>query len=145
MAADDDDVTVMKHVRPHAERSSPDEEVQRQIASGERTTERFNKRELRRQIREGDCFVPDGQKAQVAERRDLLHKIGSTGGDPETRVAEVAKDPAFLMAPAKIVASGRFAGVSRKKLERLLQRDFAAVNVDVGLRDQFGGEVKPAE
>ena len=252
-AAADDDVTVMKHVRPHAERSSPDEvaqrttcedfddrfrplfeEVQRQVASGERKTEQFNKRELRRQIREGDWFVLDGQKALVAEAgawfkpdhgerdrrlrvifdngtesdllmrslrralnkdqtsrrvlppeatadaelgplfsdrteeddaasgtiyvarslsdhpfirecRDLLHKIGVTGGDPRNRIAGAKRDPTFLLADAEIVAAYKLANLDRRRLERLLHRYFAEARIDLQLRDRFAGGVRPEE
>ena len=82
----------------------------------------------------------------LAEHRDVLHKIGSTGGDPAARVAGARKDPTFLLAPAEVVAG--FAvppDVSRRKLERLLHRYFAAVRADIDLRDRFGDAVRPGE
>src|SRR3546814_277607 len=41
----------------------------------------------------------------VAANRDLLHKIGVTGGDVARRIANAKLDPTFLMADVEIVAT----------------------------------------
>ena len=41
----------------------------------------------------------------VAANRDVLHKIGVTGGDVERRIANARLDPTFLMADVEIVAT----------------------------------------
>ena len=41
----------------------------------------------------------------VAANRDLLHKIGVTGGKVERRIANAALDPTYLLADVEIVAT----------------------------------------
>jgi hypothetical protein len=41
----------------------------------------------------------------VTEHRDLIHKIGVTGGRVETRIANAAQDATFLLANVEIVAT----------------------------------------
>ncbi len=87
----DDDITSMKHVRSaierHAERNVPEEVAQRKpcedfdafrldfeavqadLETGRQSTELF-KTSSRSQIRKGDWFIVDGQKALVAETGD---------------------------------------------------------------------------
>lgn len=81
----------------------------------------------------------------VAEHRDLLHKIGVTGGDPKTRIAGATKDPTFLLAEADLVATYKLANINRKALEQTLHKFFASARLDVGLADRFGEQVKPRE
>ena len=81
----------------------------------------------------------------IAEHRDLLHKIGVTGGDPKTRVAGAKKDPTFLLAEAELVATYKLANINRKALEATLHKFFAPARLDVGLADRFGEQVKPRE
>ena len=40
----------------------------------------------------------------VAAHRDVLHKIGVTGGDVERRIANARLDPTFLMAAVKLLS-----------------------------------------
>ncbi|MDR3571320.1 MAG: GIY-YIG nuclease family protein, partial [Candidatus Pacebacteria bacterium] len=42
---------------------------------------------------------------QVAANRDVLHKIGVTGGKVETRLANASLDPTFLLAEVEVVAT----------------------------------------
>ena len=81
----------------------------------------------------------------VTEHRDLLHKIGVTGGDVKTRVANAKKDPTFLLADVKIVATYKLANLNRTKLEALLHKFFAKARLDVELKDRFGSSVEPRE
>lgn len=81
----------------------------------------------------------------VAQHRNILHKIGITGGDIKARLTGARKDPTFLMAEVEVVASYKLANVDRKKLEEILHRLFAGVRVDVTLKDRFGFEVVPQE
>lgn len=81
----------------------------------------------------------------VAAHRSLVHKIGVTGGDVQTRVANAKKDPTYLLADVEIVATFKLANVDRKALESLLHRFFGGARLDLELKDRFGGKVEPRE
>lgn len=81
----------------------------------------------------------------VAANRDVLHKIGVTGGKIDTRVANAKLDPTFLMADVEVVATYELYNVSRVKLENLIHRVFDPVQVDIEIKDRFGFPVKPRE
>jgi hypothetical protein len=81
----------------------------------------------------------------VAEHRNLIHKIGVTGGDVKSRVANAKKDPTYLLADVEIVGEFKLLNVNRKALERLLHKLFGAARLDVELRDRFGLQVEPRE
>ena len=81
----------------------------------------------------------------VAQHRDVLHKIGVTGGDVKSRVANAKKDPTYLLAEVEIVATFKLANINRKKLETLLHKFFGATRLDIELKDRFGGDVEPEE
>ncbi len=81
----------------------------------------------------------------IAEHRDLIHKIGVTGGSVEARVANAAKDATYLLAGVEIIASYSLFNINRVKLEALIHRVFAAAQVDLTINDRFGNPVKPRE
>ena len=81
----------------------------------------------------------------VAQNREVLHKIGVTGGDVNSRVANAKKDPTYLLAEVKIVGTYKLANINRKKLEALLHKFFAPARLDVELKDRFGQNVEPRE
>ena len=81
----------------------------------------------------------------VAEHREVLHKIGVTGGDPKKRVTAAKKDPTFLLAEAELVREYKLANLHRHKLESLLHNIFAQLRLDVELRDRFDQPVEPRE
>ncbi|MDP8983023.1 MAG: GIY-YIG nuclease family protein [Acidobacteriota bacterium] len=81
----------------------------------------------------------------VAANRELVHKIGVTGGKLETRVSNAKLDPTFLMADVDIVATYELFNVNRVKLENLIHRVFDPVQLDIEVKDRFGNPVKPRE
>ncbi len=81
----------------------------------------------------------------IQENREVLHKIGVTGGNPATRVAGAKKDPTFLLADAELVATYQLANINRKALEATLHKFFAKARLDVALADRFGDKVHPRE
>jgi hypothetical protein len=83
--------------------------------------------------------------AFVAQNRNVLHKIGVTGGDVKSRIANAKKDPTYLLAEVEIVATFKLANINRKKLEALLHKFFACARLDVALKDRFGAHVEPNE
>lgn len=82
---------------------------------------------------------------QIAAHREVIHKIGVTGGSVEARVANAAADPTYLFAPVEIVTTYKLAGINRAKLERLLHRTFHAARLDLSLPDRFGRPFRPQE
>lgn len=81
----------------------------------------------------------------VAEHRELLHKIGVTGGKVETRLANAAHEATYLLAEVEVVATYTLVGMQRVKLENLLHRIFAAAQVEITIQDRFGNPVQPRE
>ena len=81
----------------------------------------------------------------IAENRDLIHKIGVTGGGVKTRIANAAQHPTFLMADVEVVAIYELSGVNRLKLEALLHQIFADARIAIEVTDRFGEPVVPRE
>lgn len=81
----------------------------------------------------------------VAANRDLLHKIGVTGGDLNRRIANARHDPTFLLADVEIVATYKLANINRVKLESLIHRVFEPARLDIVITDRFGKPVVPRE
>ena len=81
----------------------------------------------------------------VAEHRELIHKIGVTGGKVETRIAGAEKDATYLLAGVEVVATYTLHNLNRTKLESIFHRLFGAAQLDLTLTDRFGHPVKPRE
>jgi hypothetical protein len=81
----------------------------------------------------------------IAANRDVIHKIGVTGGEVKSRIANARKDPTYLLADVDVVQTFRLANINRKKLEALLHQFFAPARLDVDLQDRFGEKVVPRE
>lgn len=81
----------------------------------------------------------------VAEHRELIHKIGVTGGKVETRIAGAEKDATYLLAEVEVVAEYKLHNLNRTKLENIFHRLFGAAQLDLTIEDRFGHPVKPRE
>lgn len=81
----------------------------------------------------------------VAANRDILHKIGVTGGSIERRIGNAKLDPTFLLADVEIVATYKLSNINRSKLENLIQRIFDPVRLKIEIKDRFGNPVVPRE
>jgi hypothetical protein len=81
----------------------------------------------------------------VAANRDVLHKIGVTGGKIDTRIANAHLDPTFLMADVEVIATYELCNIDRVKLENLLHRVFEGAQLNIEVVDRFGNPVKPRE
>jgi hypothetical protein len=81
----------------------------------------------------------------VAQHRNVLHKIGVTGGDVARRLANARLDPTFLMADVEIVATYELFNIGRVKLENLIHRIFGIARLDIEIKDRFGQPVTPRE
>lgn len=81
----------------------------------------------------------------VSENREVLHKIGVTGGSVEKRIANAAKDATYLLADVEVVATYELFNINRKKFERLMHRVFEPSRLKIDIKDRFGNPVEPRE
>ena len=81
----------------------------------------------------------------IARNRDVIHKIGVTGGDVQRRIVNAQIDPTFLMADVEIVATYDLFNINRSKLENLIHKFFSAARLDIEIKDRFGNPVVPRE
>jgi hypothetical protein len=81
----------------------------------------------------------------ISENRNVIHKIGVTGGDVKKRIRNAKKDPTYLLAEVEVVGTFKLSNVNRKRLENLLHKFFASARLDLELMDRFGGQVEPRE
>lgn len=81
----------------------------------------------------------------VAEHRDVIHKIGVTGGKVETRISNAEHDSTYLLAKVEVVATYRLAGINRTRMENLFHRLFAPARLNITINDRFGHPVQPEE
>jgi hypothetical protein len=81
----------------------------------------------------------------VAQHRDIIHKMGVTGGMVETRIANAEHDATYLLAKVEIVATYKLAGINRTRMENLFHRLFAPARLNITINDRFGHPVRPEE
>lgn len=81
----------------------------------------------------------------VAAHRDVLHKIGVTGGDVQRPIANARLDPTFLMADVDIVATYELYNINRTRLENIIHRVFGPARLEIAIKDRFGQPITPRE
>ena len=81
----------------------------------------------------------------VAEHRELIHKIGVTGGKVESRIAAAKTDATYLLADVEVVATYKLHNLNRIRLENIIHRLFGAAQLDLSIEDRFGQPVRPKE
>jgi DNA-binding FadR family transcriptional regulator len=81
----------------------------------------------------------------IAANREVIHKIGVTGGEVKKRISNAKKDPTFLLAEVEIMETYKLANINRGRLERLLHRFLAPARLDLELKDRFDFGVEPQE
>lgn len=98
-------------------------------------------------VEAGTIYVLRSQSEHpfIAANREVIHKIGVTGGDVKARIATAKKDPTYLLADVEIVATFKLANINRRKLEELLHKFFGNARLDFELKNRFGFEVTPRE
>ena len=98
-------------------------------------------------IESGTIYVLRSQSSHpfIAEHRELIHKIGVTGGEVETRIAGAEKDATYLLAAVEVVATYKLHNLNRTRLENIFHRLFGAAQIDLTIEDRFGHPVKPRE
>ena len=81
----------------------------------------------------------------VAQRRDIIHKVGVTGGRVEARIANAENEATYLLAKVEVVATYKLAGINRIRMEKLFHRLFASARLNITISDRFGHPVQPEE
>lgn len=81
----------------------------------------------------------------VTEHRELIHKIGVTGGKVETRISGAEKDATYLLSGVEVVATYKLHNINRVRMENLFHRIFSIAQIDINIDDRFGNPVKPRE
>lgn len=81
----------------------------------------------------------------VAQHRDVIHKIGVTGGKVETRIANAELESTYLLAKVEVVATYKLAGINRTRMENIFHRLFAPARLNITISDRFGNPVQPNE
>ncbi len=81
----------------------------------------------------------------IVANRQVVHKIGVTGGKVETRIANAAKDATYLLADVEIVKTYKLYNINRVRLEVIIHRIFEPAKLDMTINDRFGHPVKPQE
>jgi hypothetical protein len=98
-------------------------------------------------IESGTIYVLRSQSTHpyVAEHRELIHKIGVTGGKVETRISGAEKESTYLLAGVEVIATYKLHNINRVKMENLFHRIFGSAQIDISIDDRFGNPVKPRE
>jgi hypothetical protein len=81
----------------------------------------------------------------IEKNRNLLHKIGVTGGEVKDRIANAENEATFLLAEVEVVASYALVGINRVKMESLIHKIFAPAKQKITITDRFGKPVQPQE
>lgn len=98
-------------------------------------------------VETGTIYVLRSQSTHpyVEQHRELIHKIGVTGGKVEKRIANADKEATYLLADVDIVATYKLHNINRVKMENLFHRIFNNAQIDITIHDRFGNPVKPRE
>lgn len=98
-------------------------------------------------VESGTIYVlrSDSDHPYIREHRELIHKIGVTGGKVESRIANAENESTYLLARVEIVATYQLTGINRSKLERLFHKLFAPARLNISIQDRFGKPVQPEE
>jgi len=81
----------------------------------------------------------------IQGNREIIHKIGVTGGDVKRRIANAKHDATYLLADVEVIATYELFNINRTKLEKLLHKFFDAARLEVQIADRFGHPVEPRE
>lgn len=82
---------------------------------------------------------------QVAAYRNLIHKVGITGGAVEARLAGARDDATYLLDDVDVIATYTLHDVQPRRLEALIHRVLGNVRFDIQIADRFGKVVRPKE
>jgi hypothetical protein len=81
----------------------------------------------------------------IKDNREVVHKIGVTGNDVKTRIANAKKDSTFLLADVEVIATYKLANINRFKLEKVIHKFLESAKLEIEIKDRFGHPVKVRE
>ena len=81
----------------------------------------------------------------ILKNKSVVHKIGVTGKNIESRLNGAEEDPTFLFAKADLVASFELYNIDRHKMEYLLHKVFSTARLEIEIPDRFGKAYHPQE
>jgi hypothetical protein len=81
----------------------------------------------------------------IKDNREVVHKIGVTGNDVKTRIANAKKDSTFLLADVQVIATYKLANINRFKLEKVIHKFLEPAKLEIEIKDRFGHPVKVRE
>jgi hypothetical protein len=81
----------------------------------------------------------------VAEHRELIHKIGVTGGKVENRIAGGRERCHLSTGKCRSRSNYKLHNLNQVKLEAIFHRLFGPAQLDLTIEDRFGHSVKPRE
>lgn len=81
----------------------------------------------------------------IADHRELIHKIGVTGGRVKDRISNAVNDPTYLLANVEIVAEYKLFNIHKSKLEKIIHKFFSDAQFDITIYDRFEKPVRPRE
>jgi hypothetical protein len=84
------------------------------------------------------------ENPEIAELKNL-YKIGFSTQRVEDRIKNAAKEPTYLMAPVKIIASYKCFNMTTQKFEHLLHRVFARARLQLEITDPLHEQYIPDE
>lgn len=98
-------------------------------------------------IESGTIYVLRSQSDHpfVAQNRELIHKIGVTGGRVEARLTNAEHDATYLLAKVDVIATYKLAGINRTRMENIFHKIFASARLNITIHDRFGNPVQPEE
>lgn len=107
----------------------------------------FSDEEEESDLESGTIYVLRSQSDHpfIKEHREIIHKIGVTGGDINKRIANAKLDPTFLMADVEVVATYKLSNINRVKLENIIHRFFETAKLQVQIPDRLGNLIIPRE
>ncbi|MCJ8330404.1 MAG: GIY-YIG nuclease family protein [Lentisphaeria bacterium] len=81
----------------------------------------------------------------VNKNREVIHKIGVTGGEVKERISNAKSETTYLLSDVEVVATYKLFNINRKKLENLIQKFFDNAKLEIEIIDRFGKPVVPQE
>lgn len=107
----------------------------------------FSDQEAEDDIASGTVYVLQSMSDHpfVQEHREIVHKIGVTGGTVERRIANAEKEATYLLAGVKVVATYKLFNINKTRFEAMIHRVFAGARLDIEITDRFGSPVVPRE
>lgn len=81
----------------------------------------------------------------ITDNRNIVHKIGVTGGEVKQRLGNTKYDPTFLMADVEVVATYKLANINRTRLEKIFHKFLSPAKLQIQVKDRFGKHVNAQE